>query len=100
MNLKYFIMEDEEVEQNIKKVEASIEEIKQREEEKAEKQWESDILSGLHLNHHNSTSASSKSSQKTPGSGKSGASKDKTPAGKGTKNASSFGSSLKNKKVS
>lgn len=99
MNLKYFILEDEELELNIKKAEASIEEMKQREEEKAEKQWESDILSGLHLN-HTSSASSGKSSQKTPGSNKSGPGKDKTPAGKSNISGSSFGSSIKNKKSS
>jgi len=37
MNLPYFIMDDEDLEANIKKAEASVEEMKHREEEKAEK---------------------------------------------------------------
>jgi hypothetical protein len=37
MNLPYFIMDDEELEENIKKAEGLVEEAKQREEEKADK---------------------------------------------------------------
>ncbi len=75
--------------------------MKHKEEEKAEKQWESDILSGLHLSQHNSGTggSSGKSSTKTPGSKASGVSKDKTPMSNKSTVGSSFGSSLKNKKV-
>lgn len=51
MNLEYFMMDDQELEENIQKALVNMEEMKQKEEEKAEKQWESDILSGLHLSH-------------------------------------------------
>lgn len=47
MSLPYFQMEDEELEENMKKAEARVGQMKQEEEEKAEKQWESDILSNL-----------------------------------------------------
>jgi hypothetical protein len=78
--------------------------MKHREEEKAEKQWESDILSGLHISHNNNSgsgsgSTSSKASaSKTPGSKSSGI-KDRTPvSNKNVSTAgSSFGSSVKNK---
>jgi hypothetical protein len=98
MNLPYFMMDDDEVEENIKKAEANVEEMKHHEEEKAEKKWESEILSGLHLTQHGSSS--SKGSTKTPGSKQSVASKDKTPGGKTSMAGSSFGSSIKEKKKS
>jgi serine/threonine protein kinase len=44
MNTEYYMMDDDELEDKIKKVEAEREEKKMKEEEKAEKQWESDIL--------------------------------------------------------
>ena len=89
---------------------AHVNEMKTKEEEKAERQWESDILSGLHLNHNASSgNSSNKSNSKTPGSKASGAGSgikdfNKTPisnkSGQTTGGGStSFGSSIKNKKA-
>lgn len=106
MNLNYYILDDEDLEENIQKAYAHVEELKVKEEEKAEKQWESDILSGLHLNHNASSGAgSNKSNSKTPGSKVSGAGggiKDfnKTPISNKSAQGTSFGSSIKNKKAS
>lgn len=47
MSLPYFQLEDEELEEKMKKAEAQVDQLKHEEEEKAEKQWESDILSNL-----------------------------------------------------
>ena len=100
MNLPYYMWDDEDLEEKIKVAHEQVEENKHREEEKAEKQWESDLLSGLHLNNSTGGSGSGKSSQsKTPGS-KGGVMSKGTPAS--NKNASSssgtsFGSSAKAK---
>lgn len=44
MNTHYYMMDDEELEEQITIVKAEVVENKKNEEEKAEKQWESDIL--------------------------------------------------------
>lgn len=97
MNLPYFMMDDEDIEAGLKKAETQIEEQKHREEEKAEKQWESEILSGLHLDQHGSSSSAG-GKQKTPGS--KSTVKDKTPIGKQPPSGSTFGSHVKDKKKS
>jgi hypothetical protein len=50
MNEKYFIIDDSELLELIKQAEQKVEELKLEEESKAEKKWEQEILSGLHLN--------------------------------------------------
>jgi hypothetical protein len=60
MNEHYFMMDDEDLEEQIKIAETKVEELKLEEEEKAEKKWEQEILSGLHLNSSGSGQGSGK----------------------------------------
>ena len=50
MNEKYFMMDDYDLQDLIKAAELKVEEQKLQEESKADKKWEQDILSGLHIN--------------------------------------------------
>lgn len=81
MNEKYFMIDDQDLEELIKVAESRVEEQKVEEEKEAEKKWEKEIMQGLHLNQTASESSSKPAGKqpagKTPGS--KGAVGTKTP---------------------
>ncbi len=78
-DLPYFKYTEEELEEKVQQAKKIKEEQKQMEEEKAEKSWESNLISGINLN-----STSSNSPPAKRGGSKTTTNKDKTPSGKST----------------